>query len=242
MLGKTRIVFQVSLCLLWLLFVGGCGPSGPAKISLNNGTPNPSADGSSQIKAIVMDSRGRPVPGQSVVFTWKVSGSSQDEQMGVTNTTNKDGEAEYTLNGSGDQRAITVTAKVGDISQSVNVVFGPSLPAGFIAVSKSKMEWESADAFCQQQGGKLPLINGITRIDSLQIETAILDGFGKILDASWPAGLPTGDHYWTGTVCTLPSGRRDEGPCEVKRRDSQFYAYYDSVVYGAERRVVCLPR
>jgi len=76
------------------------------------------------------------------------------------------------------------------------------LPEGFIAVSDKEMNWSDAKAFCEQQGGRLPLIGGS---ESLQIpdvkEGAPIDGFGAFR-GPWPVGLPTatmGNAYWAGT-------------------------------------------
>ena len=72
------------------------------------------------------------------------------------------------------------------------------LPAGFIALSEDRMTWDQAKAYCQQQGGKLPLVGGnASRAgDDIRAGTP-LDGFG-VVNAKWPVGLP-GYCYWTGT-------------------------------------------
>lgn len=70
------------------------------------------------------------------------------------------------------------------------------LPAGFIAVSEKGMEWDKAKAFCEQKGGKLPLINGIASSKSIP-KGAAIDGFGTG-GGPWPEGLPAGI-YWLGT-------------------------------------------
>ena len=73
------------------------------------------------------------------------------------------------------------------------------LPDGFIALSETGMAWVDAKAWCQQQGGKLPLVNGKTRIPASHgIPSGIpVDGFG-FEGAEWPSGLPFG-RYWLGT-------------------------------------------
>ena len=89
------------------------------------------------------------------------------------------------------------------------MVSAGELPAGFIAVSEGDMTLDKAKAYCQQQGGRLPLVNGAASQSWGQIskpKTAIVDGFGQIttgvneLDwtTPWPSGLPS-DYYWTGT-------------------------------------------
>jgi len=71
------------------------------------------------------------------------------------------------------------------------------LPAGFIALSDSEMNWADAKAWCRQQGGILPRFNYSDSLENVPAG-AVIDGFGK-LGASWPAGLPKGI-FWTGTV------------------------------------------
>jgi len=81
--------------------------------------------------------------------------------------------------------------------------------AEFIAVSESPMNWRDARAWCEQQGGRLPLINGAASLTATQIidpGTVFIDGFGQIntgqsfanWNTPWPSGLPY-DFYWTGT-------------------------------------------
>jgi len=83
------------------------------------------------------------------------------------------------------------------------------VPAEFIAVSDSHMNWNEAKAWCKRQGGRLPVINGAASQSWGQIakpKTAIIDGFGQIATGlngpdwttPWPSGLPS-DYYWTGT-------------------------------------------
>lgn len=63
------------------------------------------------------------------------------------------------------------------------------LPTEFIALSESAMTWSDAVAYCQQQGGRLPLITSGTQIE----------GFGE-RGAPWPSSLPLDASYWTGTI------------------------------------------
>ena len=87
---------------------------------------------------------------------------------------------------------------------------GEKLPDGFIAISDTRMNWADAKAWCQQKGGRLPLINGAASLSWDQIinsGTAKIDGFGQIntgpkyeaWTTPWPSGLPS-SIYWTGTV------------------------------------------
>ena len=74
------------------------------------------------------------------------------------------------------------------------------LPDGFIALSETRLTWEDAKAFCEQKGGKLPLVSGDRDSDPpLRIE-----GFGRE-NAIAPKGLPEG-LYWTGSeIGKLPN-------------------------------------
>ena len=71
------------------------------------------------------------------------------------------------------------------------------VPAGLIALAESRMNWAKAKTFCQQKGGKLPLIGGSAKRSDVPEGTPI-DGFGTV-EGSWPKGLPS-DCYWTGTA------------------------------------------
>ena len=81
------------------------------------------------------------------------------------------------------------------------------LPEGFIALSESKMNWADAKAFCEQQGGRLPLIDGNESLGEIPSGTTV-DGFGIVVGAAnstrWHTALPNGfrDSYWTGTART----------------------------------------
>ena len=66
----------------------------------------------------------------------------------------------------------------------------------FIAISDSRMTWADAKAYCQQKGGRLPLIGGSSSLSSVP-KGAPLDGFGTE-GGPIPTGLPGGT-YWTGT-------------------------------------------
>ena len=74
-----------------------------------------------------------------------------------------------------------------------------SLPAGFIAIAPDEMTWDAAKAYCEQHGGRLPLIGNSNSLGSVSVSKGtLIDGFGSV-GASWPPGLP-GVRYWTGTV------------------------------------------
>ena len=80
---------------------------------------------------------------------------------------------------------------------------GEVKPAGFIALSASDMTWDEAKAYCQQQGGKLPLVGGSNSRDRAPKDTHI-DGFGAV-GAPWPSGMPR-EVFWTATANTSNPG------------------------------------
>ena len=94
--------------------------------------------------------------------------------------------------------ALLVFALIFSLSLPSGADAASDLPAGFVALSESRMTWDEANAFCKQQKGKLPLINNApTEKDNYNIERHSIDGFGKY-GSPWPSGLDEGD-YWTGT-------------------------------------------
>ena len=102
-------------------------------------------------------------------------------------------------------RNFVVFAFIFCLGFPVVVFAAENLPAGFIAISEEKMNWADAKAWCEQKGGRLPLINGAASQSSDQIinpGTARIDGFGQIdtknWTTPWPSSLPL-DYYWTGT-------------------------------------------
>ena len=104
------------------------------------------------------------------------------------------------------------------------------LPAGFIALSKSEMNWNDAKTFCQQQGGRLPRISWDNK-DKLTI-----DGFGTPGSPSWPSGLPD-EGYWSGTEDTDAPGHS----LLIAKRGSD----YVEIVYNFSQRydayAICVP-
>ena len=109
---------------------------------------------------------------------------------------------------------------------------------GFIALSEDRMTWLDAVAFCQQKGGRLPLINGSTSLTSLARGAilsggATIDGFGTI-DSPWPSGLP-GASFWSGTELT-------DGPGNswfVNGHSGSVSVSYNP--HSSQTRVVCVP-
>ena len=109
------------------------------------------------------------------------------------------------------------------------------LPPGFIAVSDTRMNWYDAKAFCEQQGGRLPRINGTDSWDGKG--EATIDGFG-VMGAPWPSGLPNGIH-WTGTEVTDGPGNSWHVGDRVAR-GGHVGGSYDCK--SIPRRVVCVPK
>jgi alpha-tubulin suppressor-like RCC1 family protein/putative hemolysin len=104
----------------------------------------------------------------------------------------------------------------------------------FIAIAESPMAWADAKAYCQQRGGRLPLIDGGT---TGPYKIAHSSATASSLD--WLIVLPFGE-YWTGTESSdvlgdsrLVSFHRGHtfGPRIHVRNAEQTYA----------SRVVCLP-
>lgn|GEM_PF-2354065 len=93
-----------------------------------------------------------------------------------------------------------------------------TVPYGFIAVSQSAMTWDEAKNFCQQQGGRLPLVNDRTNLTSRDIATRMrIDGFGPT-GSRWPTGLPGYRSYWTGTSGSFsPRTNRTVRPYVVEK-------------------------
>jgi hypothetical protein len=116
------------------------------------------------------------------------------------------------------------------------------LPDGFIAVvADSRMTWDDAKAFCQERGGKLPLIDGsesLTRNDANKPGTPV-DGFGAFR-APWPAGLPRG-FYWTGTVF-VDSPFADKHTSMWTVMESNGEVAFTGRNQADTRNVVCVPK
>ena len=107
------------------------------------------------------------------------------------------------------------------------------VPAGFIALSESYMTWADAKAYCQQRGGRLPLIDGSNSRANPFVMSGAIDGFGAV-GARWPTGLPNGN-YWTGTDC------RFFGPFVVFPISAKINCVIADDTEHSFGRVVCVP-
>ena len=78
---------------------------------------------------------------------------------------------------------------------------------GFIAISKSFMNYADAVAFCRKHGGRLPRINNSDSWDGLNppYQNISIDCFGYVGRPWSEVGLPRGV-YWTGTAHTDDQG------------------------------------
>jgi len=106
------------------------------------------------------------------------------------------------------------------------------LPSGFIALSESPMTWANAKNFCEQKGGRLPLVGGSG--DNSRKKGTPIDGFGAV-GATWPGDLPKGN-YWTGTVST--SGARFSWVVNNSCNGVEIL----SSNQGGTSRVICVPQ
>ena len=129
-------------------------------------------------------------------------------------------------------RTFVIFAFILSLSFPAAVFAAENLPDGFIAISEDKMNWADAKAWCEQQGGKLPLIDGSESIGEIPQGTSI-DGFGT-KGAPWPDGLPI-EFYWTGTEY---SGHPRHSWLIV---NSGGYISDNFVTQGNGRSVVCVP-
>ena len=103
-----------------------------------------------------------------------------------------------------------------------------------IAVSESGMTWDEAISFCQQKGGRLPLVGGENHTCKHFPSGTAIDGLGTI-GGRWPANLPS-DPYWTATHC----GGNKEYSWFITDNGGNIAANYYTK-NGSYGRVVCVP-
>jgi len=105
------------------------------------------------------------------------------------------------------------------------------LPEGFIAMSESEMTWDQAKAWCQERGGRLPLIGGSSSLRDVPRDPSA-DGFGYV-GGPGASGLP-GGRYWTDTEVADNPGYSwivvDDGGLILSHRRQ-----------SSQGRVVCVP-
>ena len=117
-------------------------------------------------------------------------------------------------------------------------------PSGFVAVSDAKMTWAEAKTFCEQKGGKLPLIGGSEGFgkeagyDVRPGKDTPVDGFGAI-GGSWPAGISKGG-YWTGTANTHPDKKEYVWRVSATKSDNTGVGDYHRIVQP--QRAACVPK
>ena len=115
------------------------------------------------------------------------------------------------------------------------------LPDGFIALTDREMPWADAKAWCESQGGRLPLVGGLARWDGKNppAKGISIDGFGVAGDASWPPPGVRDDTYWTGTE------RFDDSSWVVEggdTRDTRDKISVSSTRKSNDRGVICVPK
>jgi len=109
-------------------------------------------------------------------------------------------------------------------------------PPWVIAFSVADMTWADAKAFCQQQGGRLPLIgdsNSLT--NGVPSSGTPIDGFGTV-GGHWPVCLPGGP-YWTGTEVIGSPG----DSWVVVGQFTSGAIFVESDRQSNQNRVVCMP-
>jgi len=190
------LIFSLGMPAVADAFMGRkAAPPNPYAITLSVENANPGLAHAVITATVTRD--GVALFDRGVVFTMTDEGGTS--QPGGISNTNPDGRATYML-GSGRPGVITVTATLESdptvSATGVEVRF--EMPAGFIALSEDRMNWADAKAWCEQQGGRLPLIGGSESLgrDDAGRQGTPIDGFGAVRDP-WP-GLPDGT-YWTGT-------------------------------------------
>ena len=118
------------------------------------------------------------------------------------------------------------------------------LPAGFIALAESPMEWADAKAWCLQQGGKLPRINSsdslpmnavFDQAKNLPVPGTRIDGFGEAGRPWAEVGLPA-ERYWTGTEFADNPG----ATWLARSLDGKLFNTVSP--QNGEARVVCIPK
>ena len=140
--------------------------------------------------------------GGTAPYTYAVTTGSLPTGLSLNPTT---GEISGTPTGTGaSDFTVTVTDSLSATgTKDFTLTVDAAAPTGFIAVSTTTMNWSAAQTWCSDQGGRLPLINDSTSLDSAPSGTPI-DGFGSV-GASWPSDVPS-HYYWTGTENSGSSG------------------------------------
>lgn len=130
---------------------------------------------------------------------------------------------------------LLIPTRVPQASQVVHSLPKQELPAGFIAMSDDYMTWRDAVAYCQRQGGRLPLVSGRKQWDgeNSSIGKISIDGFGKE-GSPWPSGLPA-TSFWTGTH---HSAVDPSSSWFVYVRNGKAYVTHD--IQDFDYRVVCI--
>jgi hypothetical protein len=135
--------------------------------------------------------------------------------------------------------AVTPVSATEDVKTDFGSKYGEDLrrakDAGFIVMAPTALNWADAKAFCQQQGGRLPLVNDS---DSWALrardQVTHIDGFGK-LGRPWNEVGMDSVNYWTGTVQSEGQDRSWIVHVNVGRVSATSRRQDDTI------RVVCVP-
>ena len=114
------------------------------------------------------------------------------------------------------------------------------LPPGVKVMAEKRLTWAEAKEFCRQQGGKLPLVNGLESSDYPVANTPI-DGFGTV-GGPWPAefaDLPKAVRFWTGTEDISDMEEGEDTAWHVYERGGTVGV--GNASQSAATRVVCVP-
>jgi hypothetical protein len=257
---KHGIFFGFSSLLIAAMFIlAGCGDSGSGdpttppggdppiiSIAFQNVLYTVTGTTSSDLETVEVkvEKSGVTLSGETVNWSITSPGGTNGAALSVTSSnTDASGIASVTVSGANVRREVTITATPqSDNSKTATatVRFGDPLPSGFLALfvapvgSSSTKNWADAVTFCEQQGGRLPRINGAIALGSGEVSSGDpVDGFGT-LGGPWPSGLPS-NFYWTGTESSSTSG--------ISRyiNESGGTVNYNQIAQTQKIYVVCVP-
>lgn len=212
------------------LFTSHLSASSTSQADGAGGTPG-GVSGQTGVFTARVTNHNVPAPGQTVDFKWKVKGGKQAWQDGGTLVTDSEGKAVYTLQ-SDDSKTILVKATLQSDPTGTatgEVQYGKALSRGFLAAASNLMNWEDAKAYCESQGGKLPMVHRSVPCDGTVIS---IEGFGV---GAWPSSSLFPGCYWTMLETCHPKGS-SWIVCPQKKRIGVIFDKQTS-----PNRVACVP-